>query len=75
MLSADCQLPTVIYEFNGYRPVIHESSFVHPQAAVTGNVITGQNVYIAPGAAVRGDWGKIIIAASSSAILPKSSAK
>ena len=51
----------MIYEFNGYRPVVHKSSFVHPQAAVTGNVIIGENVYIGPGAAVRGDWGEIII--------------
>lgn len=51
----------MIYEFNGYRPVIHKSSFVHPQAAVTGNVTIGENVYIGPGAAVRGDWGEIII--------------
>lgn len=51
----------MIYEFNGYRPVVHESSFVHPQACVTGNVEIGRNVYIGPGAAIRGDWGKIII--------------
>ena len=51
----------MIYEFNGYRPVVHPSSFVHPQAAVTGNVIIGKNVYIGPGAAIRGDWGEIII--------------
>ena len=51
----------MIYEFNGYRPVVHESSFIHPQAAVTGNVIIGKNVYVGPGAAVRGDWGEIII--------------
>ena len=51
----------MIYEFNGYRPVIDESSFIHPQANVTGNVIIGKNVYIGPGAALRGDWGKIII--------------
>lgn len=51
----------MIYEFNGYKPVIHESSFIHPQAAVTGNVIIGKNVYIGPGAALRGDWGQIII--------------
>jgi carbonic anhydrase/acetyltransferase-like protein (isoleucine patch superfamily) len=50
-----------IYEFNGYRPVVHESSFVHPLAAVTGNVIIGRNVYIGPGAAIRGDWGEILI--------------
>ncbi|WP_162053373.1 acyltransferase [Pontibacter pamirensis] len=51
----------MIYEFNGYKPVIHESAFVHPQAAVTGNVIIGKNVYIGPGAAIRGDWGQIVI--------------
>ncbi|TPE44257.1 acyltransferase [Pontibacter mangrovi] len=51
----------MIYEFNGYIPVVHESAFVHPQATVTGNVIIGQNVYIGPGAAIRGDWGEIII--------------
>jgi carbonic anhydrase/acetyltransferase-like protein (isoleucine patch superfamily) len=50
-----------VYEFNGYIPVVHESSFVHPLAVVTGNVIIGKDVYIAPGAAVRGDWGEIII--------------
>ena len=51
----------MIYEFKGYKPVIHESSFVHPLAAVTGNVIIGRNVYVGPGAAIRGDWGEIII--------------
>src|SRR6185369_724434 len=51
----------MIYEFNGYKPVVHESSFVHPLAAVTGNVVIGKNVYIGPGAAIRGDWGEIII--------------
>ncbi len=50
-----------IYEFNGYTPVIHESSFIHPNATVTGNVIIGRNVYVGPGAALRGDWGEIII--------------
>lgn len=50
-----------IFEFNGYKPVVHESSFIHPNATVTGNVIIGKNVYIGPGAAIRGDWGEIII--------------
>ena len=50
-----------VYAFNGFTPVIKESSFVHPQANVTGNVIIGENVYIGPGAAIRGDWGEIII--------------
>ena len=51
----------MIYAFNGYRPVIHPSSFIHPQACVTGNVIIGKNVYVGPGAAIRGDWGQIVI--------------
>ena len=34
---------------------------MHPQAAVTGNVIIGRDVYIGPGAAIRGDWGGIVI--------------
>lgn len=51
----------MIYEFKGFIPVVHESSFVHPLAAVTGNVIIGKNCYIGPGAAIRGDWGQIIL--------------
>lgn len=51
----------MFYEYKGFRPVVHPSSFVHPQAAVTGNVIIGRDVYIGPGAALRGDWGSIII--------------
>ena len=53
--------PMAIYEFNGIKPIIHPSSFIHPQATVTGDVIIGRDVYIGPGAAIRGDWGKIII--------------
>ena len=51
----------MLYEFNGYRPVVHPSAFVHPQAVVTGNVIIGRDVYIGPGAALRGDWGEIVV--------------
>lgn len=50
-----------IYEFDGFVPVVHESAFVHPLAAVTGNVIIGRDVYVGPGAAIRGDWGGIVI--------------
>ncbi len=51
----------MIYEFEGFVPVIHESAFVHPQAAVTGNVVIGRDVYVGPGAAIRGDWGAVVI--------------
>jgi phenylacetic acid degradation protein len=51
----------MFYEFKGFKPIVHESSFVHPLAAVTGNVIIGRDCYIGPGAALRGDWGGILI--------------
>ena len=51
----------MIYSFKGFIPVVHESSYVHPLAAVTGNVIIGENCYIGPGAAIRGDWGEIVL--------------
>ena len=50
----------MIYEFNSLKPVIHPTSFIHPLAAVTGDVIIGKNVYVGPGAAIRGDWGRIV---------------
>ena len=51
----------MIYAFNNFIPVVHPSSFIHPQACVTGNVIIGKDCYIGPCAAIRGDWGQIII--------------
>ena len=50
-----------VFAFDGFVPVIHESAFVHPQATVTGNVVIGRDVYVGPGAAIRGDWGGIVI--------------
>ena len=44
-------------------PVVHESSFVHPLALVIGHVTIGPNCYIGAGAVLRGDWGKIQLAA------------
>ncbi len=51
----------MIYRYKEYIPVVHPSSYVHPLAAVTGNVIIGKHVYIGPNAAIRGDWGGIVI--------------
>jgi carbonic anhydrase/acetyltransferase-like protein (isoleucine patch superfamily) len=51
----------MVYEFKGFIPVVHESSFIHPQASVIGNVIIGKNVYVGPSAVIRGDWGEIVI--------------
>lgn len=49
------------FEFDGYRPVVHESAFVHDSATIIGNVIIGRDVYVGPSAAIRGDWGGIVI--------------
>jgi carbonic anhydrase/acetyltransferase-like protein (isoleucine patch superfamily) len=51
----------MFYAFGEYIPVVQESAFVHPQAVVTGNVVIGKDVYIGPGAMLRGDWGGIDI--------------
>jgi len=51
----------MFYSFKGFIPIVDPSAFVHPQAVVTGNVIIGKDVYIGPGAALRGDWGAIVI--------------
>jgi carbonic anhydrase/acetyltransferase-like protein (isoleucine patch superfamily) len=51
----------MFYQFKDFIPVVDPTSFVHPQAAVTGNVVIGKNCYIGPGAALRGDWGGIVL--------------
>jgi phenylacetic acid degradation protein len=50
-----------VFAFDGFVPVIHESAYVHENATVTGNVVIGRDVYVGPGAAIRGDWGAIVI--------------
>lgn len=51
----------MFYSYKGIRPVVDPSAYVHPNAVVTGDVIIGKDVYVGPGAAIRGDFGKIII--------------
>lgn len=51
----------MIYKFKKHIPVVHPSSFIHPLASVTGNVTIGKNVFVGSGAALRGDFGEIII--------------
>jgi carbonic anhydrase/acetyltransferase-like protein (isoleucine patch superfamily) len=40
------------------EPVIDPSTYVHPLAAVIGNVILGKNIMVSPLASVRGDEGQ-----------------
>ncbi len=50
-----------LYEFEGKRPIIPDTTFIHPQAVIIGEVILGENCYVGAGAIVRGDYGNIII--------------
>lgn len=50
-----------VYAFEGIIPVIDPRSFVHPTATLIGDVIVGRGCYIGPGAALRGDIGRITI--------------
>jgi phenylacetic acid degradation protein len=50
-----------VFAFEGFIPVVQESAFIHPNATVTGNVVIGREVYVGPGAAIRGDWGGVVI--------------
>lgn len=49
------------YQFEGITPVVSMSSYVHESAEVIGDVIIEDNVYIAPLAVLRGDFGRIIV--------------
>ena len=49
------------YEINGIVPVVDPTAFVHPTATLIGDVIVGPGCYVAPGASLRGDFGRIIL--------------
>jgi len=50
-----------LYEINGKRPVIGANTYVHESAEILGDVVIGEECYIAPGAAIRGDFGPVRI--------------
>jgi phenylacetic acid degradation protein len=52
-----------VYSIDGLIPVIDITAFVHPQAAVIGDVLVGPGCYVGPGASLRGDFGRIVLAA------------
>lgn len=54
-----------VYEMEGIVPLIHPTSFVHPEAVIIGNVTIGPSCYIGPCACLRGDFGRIVIGAGS----------
>ena len=54
------------YAFEGIRPVVHPTSFLHPTASLIGDVQVGPGCYIGAGASLRGDFGRIVVEGDSS---------
>lgn len=50
-----------VYAIDGVTPVIHPDAFVHPAATLIGDVVIGPRVYVAPGASLRGDFGRLVL--------------
>ena len=50
-----------IYRFENTSPVIDDTAYVHPSAEIIGDVLIEAHCYIAPGAVLRGDFGRIIV--------------
>ena len=50
-----------IYEYEGFTPEVGEGSYVHPEAVLIGAVRIGKGCFIGAGAALRGDFGQILV--------------
>ena len=50
-----------VYSFDGVTPVIDPSAYVHPGATLIGDVIIGPGCFVAAGAVLRGDFGRIVM--------------
>ncbi len=50
-----------LYVFEGRKPQVGKTSFVHEDAVVIGDVRIGDTCFIGAGAVLRGDWGTIIV--------------
>lgn len=55
----------MIQSFNGFTPRVHPQSYVHPTAVLIGDIVIHENVFIGPGAVLRGDLGPIIVGKGS----------
>lgn len=54
------------YAYQGIVPAVDPTSYVHPLASLIGDVIVGPGCFIAPGASLRGDFGRIVVEGDSS---------
>ena len=53
------------YAYDGVRPVVDPTAFVHPAAVLVGDVLIGAGCYVGPNAVLRGDFGRIVMEAGS----------
>jgi phenylacetic acid degradation protein len=53
------------YRFEGLVPVVDPTAYVHPTAVLIGDVHVGAGCLVGPGAALRGDIGRIEMRAGS----------
>lgn len=53
------------YELEGVIPVVDPTAYVHPTAVLIGDVVVGPGCYVGPLASLRGDFGRITMAAGS----------
>ncbi|MBU1670851.1 MAG: gamma carbonic anhydrase family protein [Actinobacteria bacterium] len=50
-----------LYEFEGRRPRVGRTSFIHDTAVLIGSVTIGENCLVSAGACLRADWGELIV--------------
>jgi phenylacetic acid degradation protein len=53
------------YAIDGVVPVVDPAAFVHPTAVLIGDVVIAAGCYVGPGASLRGDMGRIRVAAGA----------
>lgn len=54
-----------VYSIDGLTPVVDPGAYVHPSAVLIGDVIVGPRCYVGPCASLRGDFGRIVLAAGA----------
>jgi len=61
-----------VYAIDGITPVVHPTAYVHPTAVLIGDVIIGPGCFVAAGAVLRGDFGRIVMEREGDADSPAS---
>jgi phenylacetic acid degradation protein len=49
------------YAFEGLRPIVDPTAYVHPTAVMIGDVEVGAGCYVGPNASLRGDFGRLVL--------------